>query len=1115
LFDEISDYEVTAIEDGDVPMYSGNKYVNTNLADLYAPRAIVSTTIAETFDLLYDNAVSNFRLTNADGVSTTLTIHWSDRIEVLDVTDFRFTPNFGSDISPTQNFMYLTKGATINDPAVAGVNSSYPSEEYVYIGELSLFSEVTTNAETPPGAVKNQNINNHHKNDEEKGFNVIVGDYLRDLGVLYKSGLDGDGNLGTGGLQYIQNNAGVFYIKITSGVCRQFNLQQVSATDTTGTDDAHVFNDFTTPYTRITNLNQITHDSTGTIIPNGRYFNVVLNRVVNKTGEYCTMLIELPNAVYLDETDAKNDSENTVSHNVPEQFNRVYQPLVRITLKKVASGAGYEHVLTTDIRNFRNVYGGGGGGLNDTSFFANQFEIKDPVDITKKMEFDVSGVSTSTKRTLSPQDKDYTIADHADVVVLQNEVLTAETQVYPYNKAQGSLSIPKNGVPIAINEPNSVVPSDLQGQTLEQLLLNGDFTDSDISAWIDTGSASSHNVLGYLDNTGSGSTTVPRTLQNVLTIGQNYFVKSRFRVTNSLAIEISLRDGTGVFIDTQSNPVQNQWYELNGVFTATTTEFLVAHTYGSTGDANGSVMQIDYAIVIPLPSNLTLASEVEALLDGTYFEGIEYVSNPTIITYGKNKFDYLSYAGGSNWISLTENSNEIITDDGSRLIAQYGEVSLIDGQYTVKAVLGTATTYRFQIADKDTATIRFDSGNITTDYTFTLSDNYKDYYIKIFSADGTTLQDIQIELGSTATTYEAYETNTLQVQGDLQGIGGVYDDLYTQRFDRDFNDVVQSATSWTIGVVSTVTHYFYKDLQSTLLYKIVSSNGVKALVNVRIGNDIFTVDTHTNNFTNDVENVFSMDNSGNLVFRVNKTTYPNTASFEAYLQANDVEFIYELDTYLPRNETNANEITFVGECLIGDNYTYEQSSSGVIGEFDLASAINLKAQIKLNGDTDVVQGKEIVRLDSEVTTNTTNISTNASNIAINVSDITTNADDIADLQSDILVSPSLGCESVESTPTTRNLTGGKSFDTHTKHTAYFKNGNQTIAVECDLTANNNNVWANLTFNISTVGGSVVTKHAYLQRLSATTYSWYKGATVTNGTPATATDIVLVKIEGRN
>jgi hypothetical protein len=92
LFDEISDYEVTAIADGDVPMYSGNKYVNTNLGVRFADRDVVSGTVRQTFDLLYDSAVSNYRLTNADGykpsrelllhikISTKYTSYISNRI---------------------------------------------------------------------------------------------------------------------------------------------------------------------------------------------------------------------------------------------------------------------------------------------------------------------------------------------------------------------------------------------------------------------------------------------------------------------------------------------------------------------------------------------------------------------------------------------------------------------------------------------------------------------------------------------------------------------------------------------------------------------------------------------------------------------------------------------------------------------------------------------------------------------------------------------------------------------------------------------------------------------------------------------------------------------------
>lgn len=60
------------------------------------------------------------------------------------------------------------------------------------------------------------------------------------------------------------------------------------------------------------------------------------------------------------------------------------------------------------------------------------FAIYDEGDSTKEMGFSVGGVTAGQRRVLAPQDKDYTIADHADITALQSgkaDVTHATTHV--------------------------------------------------------------------------------------------------------------------------------------------------------------------------------------------------------------------------------------------------------------------------------------------------------------------------------------------------------------------------------------------------------------------------------------------------------------------------------------------------------------------------------------------------------------------------------------------------------------------------------------------------------------------------------------------------------------
>ena len=122
----------------------------------------------------------------------------------------------------------------------------------------------------------------------------------------------------------------------------------------------------------------------------------------------------------------------------------------------------------------------------------------------------------------------------------------------------------------------------------------------------------------------------------------------------------------------------------------------------------------------------------------------------------------------------------------------------------------------------------------------------------------------------------------------------------------DFNDVVQSATTWNNVNVLTTTQEFIKDLTSLLDYKTALNDGVLGKILLKIGNITFKTVLNTYSSVNDEENLVSLNSNSSgtpdaIKIRVNKTTYPTTTEFEAYLQANDVTFQFELDVYT--NET--------------------------------------------------------------------------------------------------------------------------------------------------------------------------------------------------------------------
>jgi hypothetical protein len=279
------------------------------------------------------------------------------------------------------------------------------------------------------------------------------------------------------------------------------------------------------------------------------------------------------------------------------------------------------------------------------------------------------------------------------------------------------------------------------------------------------------------------------------------------------------------------------------------------------------------------------------------YEGRKDIVNPTIESVGKNLFDKETLEVGD--INQTTGLNQTNTARCRTI-----------GYISVKP----STTYYLSKLDmaQDWWSVRaydYNKEPIGTFWLYNLNNTGSSFttpnnvmYIRIKFDDS--LQDVlnanvQLEANTVATTYEPYIKQSKTYVGTFRSVGSVQDEfsdggVKIKKVGVDINDVVQSATSWGSANILTNTKQYYKNLASSLLYKIVLSNGIIANISLRIGTDVYNVVTNTALASTDTEKLICIDVAGNLGIRVNKTTYPDSASFEAYLQANDVEFIYEL-----------------------------------------------------------------------------------------------------------------------------------------------------------------------------------------------------------------------------
>jgi hypothetical protein len=448
-----------------------------------------------------------------------------------------------------------------------------------------------------------------------------------------------------------------------------------------------------------------------------------------------------------------------------------------------------------------------------------------------------------------------------------------------------------------------------KGLSLEQSVLNG-YNFSATTNWTAASSSGTLSVSGSnLLTTGTGTAATISTYQtiNITPVAGNiYHVKARIRVTDAVcqSLNLYLGDNTvgapsSFLVATQASPTQNTWYILEGNITLTTQVGLLrvylTAAYADLATANGKVVELNEATNHKL-TNTPLASYTADQLKALalpYFEGRKDIVNPTVEAVGKNLFD-----------GELRNGSYLTTDGSfSTSIDNFANVNPIyvkpSTTYKIKDNLGT-WNYRLFYYDINGNFISCQLGS-TGETTVTVPANcaYMNFRIYLASS-GSTIPtiSIQLEQGTVATTYEPYAKQSKTFVGTFRSVGSVQDEfrdgVKVKKVGADINDVVQSATSWGSANILTNTKQYYKNLASSLLYKIVSSNGIIANISLRIGTDVYNVVTNTALASTDTEKLICIDVAGNLGIRVNKTTYPDSASFEAYLQANDVEFIYEL-----------------------------------------------------------------------------------------------------------------------------------------------------------------------------------------------------------------------------
>jgi len=209
------------------------------------------------------------------------------------------------------------------------------------------------------------------------------------------------------------------FVALSSGIIRQLHPHTFSAFS--NGDDIYVANDEVTAYEKITNLNEIDTDINGTTLRsnNDRYILVIWG-AQDEDGSDRKVYINKPNGKYINDADAIADLDNTAQRGIPLDFQGTGFLIAQIIVHYTTINSGTLRIVQkngADFEDLRTFVGGGVGGsvVAQTSFSDADFEIYNTTDPTKKITYSLTGLSSSSTRILTPQDKNYVLGDQADI----------------------------------------------------------------------------------------------------------------------------------------------------------------------------------------------------------------------------------------------------------------------------------------------------------------------------------------------------------------------------------------------------------------------------------------------------------------------------------------------------------------------------------------------------------------------------------------------------------------------------------------------------------------------------------------------------------------------------
>ena len=369
-----------------------------------------------------------------------LTVVFSDGFYNWDTTPkATVTLTAGTDTNPALNYVYFDKATKTLIAATAG----WPSAEHAPLATVLCQSAASVATDGP---YKVHAWTDHIIASDNQGHISHLNYWIRHQNATWNNGVAQT-------LTITTNSGAKDNVIFTSTSGEVLQLHNHTFPAFSGTPDLYVVNDSTTSYKKITDLNEIDTDSSGSTLVD-RHFTLVIWGVVSEATSDCKLMVNLPSGSYSTANYAKKDAKKKANYSIPSEFVGTGFLIAAYVLHYSSSDGGtWTNEQFTDLRGLFPSITAGGSTDYPSEFEDSLFRINDDADPTKQIAFQASAITTGTTRTITMDDRDI------DLDAVPDSFSTDSGSATP---ASGSVTI-AGGTNIATSGSGSTVTVNFDG----------------------------------------------------------------------------------------------------------------------------------------------------------------------------------------------------------------------------------------------------------------------------------------------------------------------------------------------------------------------------------------------------------------------------------------------------------------------------------------------------------------------------------------------------------------------------------------------------------------------------------------------------------------------------